>query len=112
MLFRRRKKQDATEAPAAPLGAPVAGAPVVPAAGGPVVPAAGGPVVPATAEDGARELALRIMRAAPDVRYRAARGLGLLEGLDGASGPELERGLLERARAARMLAALDEAIAR
>jgi len=98
MLFRRRKKQHTTEVAAAPLGAPV--------------PAAGAPAVPATAEDGARELALRIMRAAPDVRYGAARRLGILEGLDGASGPELERGLLERARAARMLAALDEAIAR
>lgn len=67
---------------------------------------------PAEAEVDARELMLSVMRAAPDVRYRAARGLGLMDGLDGAAGPELERLLLARARDARMLAALEEALTR
>ena len=85
MLFRRRAKRPQPEPePAAP---------------------------PAPAEENARELMLGVMRAAPDVRYRAARRLGLMDGLDG-SGPELERRLLERARDARMLAALQEAVAR
>jgi len=55
---------------------------------------------------------LSVMRAAPDVRYRAARGLGLMDGLDGAAGPELERLLLARARDAHMLGSLEEALAR
>jgi hypothetical protein len=66
---------------------------------------------PVSAEENARELMLSVMRAAPDVRYAAARRLGLMDGLD-AGGPELERRVLERARDARMLAALDEALAR
>ena len=66
----------------------------------------------APAEENVRELMLSVMRAAPDVRYRAARRLGLMEGLDGAGGPALERQLLGRARNARMLAALDEELAR
>ena len=92
MLFRRRSKHPQPAA-AAPLPAVAT-------------------TVPGPAEENARELILNVMRAAPDVRYRAARGLGLMDGLDGAAGPELERRLLERARDARMLAALDEALAR
>ena len=84
MLFRRRAKHPQPELAAPP---------------------------PATAEENARELMLSVMRAAPDVRYRAARQLGLMEDL-AAGGPEFERRLLERARAARMLAALDEALTR
>lgn len=83
MLFRRRAKQPRTELAAPP---------------------------PAAAEENARELMLSVMRAAPDVRYRAARRLGLMEGL-AVGAPELERRLLERAREARMLAALEEALA-
>ena len=67
---------------------------------------------PGPAEENARELMLSVMRAAPDVRYGAARALGLMDGLDGAAGPELERRLLERARDARQLATLAEALAR
>jgi hypothetical protein len=52
-----------------------------------------------------------VMRASPDVRYRAARDLGLLDGLENVVGVELERGLLERARASGVLAALEEAVA-
>jgi hypothetical protein len=85
MLFRRRSKRTP-----AVVGAPALAAP----------------------EENARELMLSVMRAAPDVRYRAARALGLMDGLDGAAGADLERRLLERARDARALAALDEALAR
>ena len=53
-----------------------------------------------------------VMRVAPDVRYRAARELGLLDGLENVVGLELERRLLERARAGRALAALQEAVTR
>jgi hypothetical protein len=67
---------------------------------------------PAPPEEGAREIAVRVMHAAPDVRYRAARTLGLLDGLEYAMGPEREIALLERARAGRQLAALEEAIAK
>jgi hypothetical protein len=63
-------------------------------------------------EEGARELVFAIMRAAPDVRYRAARALGLLEGQGSGGGPEFERRLLERARDARQLAALERALQR
>jgi len=59
-----------------------------------------------------RALMLSVMRVAPDVRYRAARSLGLLEGLEGARGVELERALLARAHNAQKLAELDEAIVR
>ena len=93
MLFRRRRKN------AEPAAQAVAAAVAVPA-------------VPAPAEENSRELMVSVMRAAPDLRYRAASRLGLLEGLAGASGPELERRLLERARDARMLTALEEALAR
>jgi hypothetical protein len=61
-------------------------------------------------EEGAREITVRVMRAAPDVRYRAARALGLLEGVEHLAGPEREIALLARARASRQLAALEEAI--
>jgi hypothetical protein len=64
------------------------------------------------AEEGARELVLTIMRAAPDLRYRAARALGLIEGPDSGGGPQFERRLLERARDTRQLAALEEALRR
>jgi hypothetical protein len=53
-----------------------------------------------------------IMRAAPDLRYRAARTLGLLESRDSGGGPEFERRLLERARDTRQLAALEQALRR
>ena len=66
---------------------------------------------PQPAEEGARELVLTIMRAAPDLRYRAARALGLLDGPSG-GGPEFERRLLERARDAARLSALEEALRR
>ncbi|HLW95560.1 MAG TPA: hypothetical protein VKS25_09300 [Solirubrobacteraceae bacterium] len=56
------------------------------------------------------ELVLVIMRAAPDLRYSAARELGLLEGLAGGQGPELERRILERARDEGKLEALAQAI--
>jgi hypothetical protein len=61
-------------------------------------------------EEGAREITVRVMRAAPDVRYRAARSLGLLDGLEYAMGPEREIALLGRAQADRQLGALEEAI--
>ena len=72
---------------------------------------------PATAsqapEDGARELVFAIMRAAPDVRYRAARRLGLIDSGSGpAAGPDFERRLLEGARERRQLAELVQAIQR
>jgi hypothetical protein len=67
---------------------------------------------PPLPEEGAREIAVRVMHAAPDVRYRAARALGLLDGWEYATGPEREIALLERARASRQLAALEEAIGR
>lgn len=63
-------------------------------------------------EEHACELMISILAVAPDVRYRAARQLGVLAGLMGASGPEVERRLLERAYERRMLAALAEAISR
>ena len=53
-----------------------------------------------------------VMRAAPDVRYRAARQLGLLDGLQNVHGLELERRLLTQARASRKLAALEEAVSK
>jgi hypothetical protein len=65
---------------------------------------------PAPPEEGAREITVRLMHAAPDVRYRAARALGLLDGLELVAGPEREVALLERARAGRQLAALEQAI--
>ena len=75
-------------------------------------PEVAAPAPAPAAEENPRELMLSVMRAAPDVRYRAARGLGLMEGLDSAGGPELERLLLARARDAHMLASLEEALAR
>lgn len=71
-------------------------------------PAAG--TLPVSAAE--RALMLSVMRVAPDVRYRAARSLGLLTGLDGRAGVELERALLARAHEAGKLTELDEAIAR
>jgi hypothetical protein len=62
-------------------------------------------------EERAHELVLSIMRAAPDLRFRAARELGLLEPAERGSGPEFERMLLERARDAHKLTALEQAIA-
>lgn len=67
---------------------------------------------PPPPEEHACELMISILAVAPDVRYRAARQLGVLAGLMGASGPEVERRLLERAYERRMLAALAEAISR
>jgi hypothetical protein len=75
------------------------------------------PVVPAREpvgvgeRAGERAMMVSVMRASPDVRYRAARELGLLDGLENVVGVELERGLLERARASGVLAALEEAVA-
>jgi hypothetical protein len=51
-----------------------------------------------------------VMRVPPDVRYRAARELGLLDGLQNVHGLELERRLLTQTRASRKLAALEEAV--
>jgi hypothetical protein len=65
---------------------------------------------PAPPKEDAREITVRVMHAAPDVRYRAARALGLLDGLELVAGPEREAALLERARASRQLAALEQAI--
>jgi hypothetical protein len=93
LLFRRRSKR----APEQPVALE---APTQPSA------------APQQAEDGARELVLTIMRAAPDLRYRAARALGLLEGPGSGGGPQFERRLLERARDTRQLAALEEALRR
>lgn len=94
MLFRRRSKR----APEQPVALEASSQP----------PAA----ATQPTEDGARELVFTIMRAAPDLRYRAARTLGLLEGPDAGGGPEFERRLLERARDTRQLAALEEALRR
>ena len=55
---------------------------------------------------------LSVMRVPPDVRYRAAKELGLFDGLQNVVGLELERRLLEQARETRTLAALAEAVAR
>jgi hypothetical protein len=63
-------------------------------------------------EERAHELVLNIMRAAPDLRFHAARQLGLLQPGEAGSGPDFERALLERARDTGMLAPLEEAIAR
>jgi hypothetical protein len=63
-------------------------------------------------EEGAHDLVFVIMAAAPDLRYRAARTLGLLEGQPSGGGPEFERRLLERARDTRQLAALEQALQR
>ena len=59
-----------------------------------------------------RALMVSVMRVAPDVRYRAARSLGLFEGLEGRQGVELERALLANAHSAGRLQELDEALAR
>ena len=87
MLFRRRPKQPQEPA----LGVSASHAP----------------------EEGARELVFAIMRAAPDVRYRAARRLGLIDGASAAAGgPDFERRLLEGARDRLQLAELAQAIQR
>jgi hypothetical protein len=55
--------------------------------------------------------AVRVMSVPPDTRYRAARAVGLLDGLSGPSGGfALDRDLLTRARASGRLAALAEAV--
>jgi hypothetical protein len=59
-----------------------------------------------------RAIMVGVMRVAPDVRYRAARTLGLLDGLERHSGVELEHSLLERAHASGKLDALGEALVR
>jgi hypothetical protein len=70
------------------------------------------PAPPPAAAPGAElALAVSVMRAAPDVRYRAARSLGLFDGLDGSRGVELERALLANAQQAGKLEALEEAVA-
>lgn len=114
MLFRRRRKNAEPAAEAVAGAAPEEPAAEAVAATAPAEPAAEtvAAVAQGPVEEDARELMLSVMRAAPDLRYRAARQLGLLEGLEGASGPELERRLLERARDARALTALKEALAR
>jgi hypothetical protein len=89
VLFRRRAKLSPPAPPSAPVTA-VASAP----------------------EDGARELVLAIMAAAPDLRHGCARDLGLLAPGEGGGGPEFERMLLERALERRMLGALEQAIPR
>jgi hypothetical protein len=67
---------------------------------------------PESVSDSERAIMLAVMRVPPDVRYRAAREIGLLDGLWGAGGVELERSLLARAHAARKLEALEEALAK
>ena len=69
-------------------------------------------IAPAPPSADEHRLILQVMRASPDVRYRAARELGLLVGLDGLTGGELERRLLAGARTTGRLAALSEAVAR
>jgi hypothetical protein len=53
-----------------------------------------------------------VMRVAPDVRYRAARSLDLLKGLEETHGIAREHAILERARSSGKLIPLAEAIAR
>jgi len=55
---------------------------------------------------------LGVMRVAPDVRYRAARSAGLLDGLEEMRGAALEHAILERARSAGKLSELAEATSR
>jgi hypothetical protein len=69
---------------------------------------------PAAAPFSAEEHAaiLGVMRVAPDVRYRAARSAGLLDGLEDVRGAALEHAILERARDAGKLSELAEATSR
>jgi hypothetical protein len=53
-----------------------------------------------------------LMRVAPDVRYRAARSLDLLRGLEDTYGFTREHAIIERARDAGQLIPLTKAIAR
>ena len=76
------------------------------------VPAPAPFIAPAPLSEHEHRLILQVMRASPDVRYRAARERGLLRGLDGLAGGELERRLLAGARATGRLAELSEAVAR
>jgi hypothetical protein len=78
----------------------------------PSVAAAPSPSPSPSPEPDARAIMIRVMRVAPDARYRAARQLGLLEGSEHAAGPELERHLLQRAYTMRMLGALEAALSR
>ena len=72
------------------------------------------PPAPAAAPFSAEEHAaiIGVMRVAPDVRYRAARSAGLLDGLEDMRGAALEHAILERARGAGKLAELAEATSR
>jgi hypothetical protein len=62
--------------------------------------------------DAERAVIVDVMRVAPDVRYRAARSLDLLGGLEDTYGVVREHALLGRARSSGKLIALAEAVAR